>query len=242
MNNLTLEQLAEIQDRVHNATPGPWGVGNGTEIALDAKQDGPGCFSYTVKLATVIEDDDRQDDVYYLNPQTQPRTVASAEDDALFIAHARQDVEDLLAEVERLRVKLDAPCGSCHPCTNYADETWRAAGRTPPHVYAWDELRAEVERLRLDAKREEQATGNLIDERDNLHALLDRFADAVAPIEVIGEHSSGNDPWLNALDMVTSAAEVDRLKAQVQLMGAYLQRESLDAIDKALTEREAGAR
>jgi len=100
---ITPERLAEIQGRTDNATPGPWGVGNRTEIALDAKQDSPGCFSYTVKLATVIEDDDRQDDVYYLNPATQPRAVASAEDDALFIAHARQDVEDLLAEVKQLR-------------------------------------------------------------------------------------------------------------------------------------------
>jgi hypothetical protein len=103
---ITPERLAEIRNRTHNATPGPWGVGNRTEIALDVKQDGPGCFSYTVKLATVIEDDDRQDDVYYLNPQTQPRTVASAEGDALFIAHARQDVEDLLAEVDRLKAEL----------------------------------------------------------------------------------------------------------------------------------------
>jgi hypothetical protein len=107
MNNLTPERLAEIQDRVHNATPGPWGVGNRTEIALDVKQDGPGSFSYTVKLATVIDDDDRQDDVYYLNPQTQPRAVASAEDDALFIAHAQQDVEDLLAEVKTLRAQVN---------------------------------------------------------------------------------------------------------------------------------------
>jgi chromosome segregation ATPase len=31
---------------------------------------------------------------------------------------------------------------------------------------------------------------------------------------VIGEHSTGNDPWANARDMVTSAAEVDRLTAE----------------------------
>jgi hypothetical protein len=103
---LSCDRLAEIRKRAGHATPGPWGVGNRTEIALDAKQDGPGCFSYTVKLATVIEDDDRQDDLYYLNPTTQPRTVASAEDDALFIAHARQDVEDLLTEVDRLKAEL----------------------------------------------------------------------------------------------------------------------------------------
>ena len=59
----------------------------------------------------------------------------------------------LMGDVLSLSAKLDAPCGSCHPCTNYADETWRAAGRTPPHVHEWDELRAEGWRLegRLNA-------------------------------------------------------------------------------------------
>lgn len=58
------------------------------------------------------------------------------------------DVPKLLAEVDRLRAKLEGPCGSCHPCTEYSDETWRAAGRKPPHVSEWDELRAELDRLR----------------------------------------------------------------------------------------------
>ncbi|OPG13691.1 hypothetical protein [Microbispora sp. GKU 823] len=62
---------------------------------------------------------------------------------AKWLEHSAQYAAELLAEVERLRAKLDAPCGSCHPCTNYADETWRAAGRTPPHVAEWDALRAE---------------------------------------------------------------------------------------------------
>jgi hypothetical protein len=79
-------------------------------------------------------------------------------------------------------------------------------------------LRAENARLQREAVREERVTGDLIDERDRLHALLDRFAAAIAPIEVIGEHSSGNDPWLNALNMATSAAEVDDLRAELAEM------------------------
>jgi hypothetical protein len=55
----------------------------------------------------------------------------------------------------------------------------------------------------------------LIGERDALEDLLDRFAAAVAPVAVIGEHSSGNDPWANALDMVTPAAEVERLRKEL---------------------------
>ncbi len=56
------------------------------------------------------------------------------------------------AEVDRLRAKLDGPCGSCHPCTNYADETWRAADRKPPHVSQWDETQAELIQLRAIAQ------------------------------------------------------------------------------------------
>ena len=68
--------------------------------------------------------------------------------DAAFIAHARQDVPVLLAEVDRLRAQLGEPCGSCHPCTNWADETWRRAGRKPPTVVEWDEACAELADLR----------------------------------------------------------------------------------------------
>ncbi|MGI5161439.1 hypothetical protein [Microbispora sp. CA-102843] len=67
---------------------------------------------------------------------------------AKWLEHSAQYAKELLSQVEWLRAKLDAPCGSCHPCTNYADETWRAAGRTPPHVAEWDERRAELERLK----------------------------------------------------------------------------------------------
>ncbi|MFI7448153.1 hypothetical protein ACIBQX_11700 [Nonomuraea sp. NPDC049714] len=118
--------------------------------------------------------------------------------------------KDLLAEVDRLNAQIVT-----HDRLNRV-----AIGDWEREVAR---LKAENKRLRLDAEREEQATGNLIDERDNFHALLDRFAAAVAPIEVIGEHSSGNDPWVNALDMVTPAAEVDRLKAAVELLGGQLQ-------------------
>ncbi|MGC1213257.1 MAG: hypothetical protein WA890_18555 [Micromonospora sp.] len=80
-----------------------------------------------------------------------------------------EDVNDLLAELDKVRAELAEyaegnqrvaaalvkataqlakPCGSCHPCTNYRDETWRAAGRTPPHVIEWDDAQAELKALR----------------------------------------------------------------------------------------------
>lgn len=53
----------------------------------------------------------------------------------------------LLSDIKTLLEKLAGPCGSCHPCENYADETWRAADRKPPHVYEYDELTALVRHL-----------------------------------------------------------------------------------------------
>ena len=64
--------------------------------------------------------------------------------------HHAQDVADLFAEIKQLREQLDKPCGSCHPCTNYADETWRAAGRKPPHVIDWEDAQEEIKQLRAE--------------------------------------------------------------------------------------------
>ncbi|TYB69666.1 hypothetical protein FXF51_05760 [Nonomuraea sp. PA05] len=125
----------------------------------------------------------------------------------------------LLSEVDR----LNAYVNSIDRLNEIADADWKQEV---------DRLKAQVRRLEADAKRDEHTTGQLIDERDNLHALLDKFAEKVAPLEVIGEHSSGNDPWLNAMDLVTPAAEVDRLRAAVELLGTELQRGSTAFTDR----------
>lgn len=39
----------------------------------------------------------------------------------------------------------------------------------------------------------------VIDERDRAEDWADKLAAALAPADVIGEHSSGNNPWANAL-------------------------------------------
>lgn len=43
-----------------------------------------------------------------------------------------------------------------------------------------------------------------IDNRDRATDWADRLAYAIAPVERIGEHSNGNDPWSNALDIITA--------------------------------------
>ncbi|MFK0179012.1 hypothetical protein ACIQVR_23955 [Streptomyces xanthochromogenes] len=64
----------------------------------------------------------------------------------------------------------------------------------------------------------------LIDERDHREEVADKLAYAVAPEEVIGEHSSMNCPWENAFELITPMAEVDALRQEV----ARLRRENED--------------
>ena len=129
-------RLAEIQARAESATIGPWRV-------MDRPAELNGRPHVGVEAPHV-----ERWNVVALTGHTgeHPMNVPDAE----FIAHARDDVPFLLAEVARLRAQLDKPCGSCHPCQNYADETWRAAGRKPPHVYRWDETLATVTRLETE--------------------------------------------------------------------------------------------
>jgi hypothetical protein len=67
-------------------------------------------------------------------------TSVPAPSDTLAVSYP--DAPLYASDLQSLVEAFDKPCGSCHPCDNYADETWRAAGRKPPHVYQWDEARA----------------------------------------------------------------------------------------------------
>ncbi|MFE9372305.1 hypothetical protein ACFYM2_21395 [Streptomyces sp. NPDC006711] len=68
--------------------------------------------------------------------------------------------------------------------------------------------------------------GQLIDERDHRGDVADKLAYAVAPEEVIGEHSSMNCPWENAYELITPMAEVDALRQEV----ARLRQENEDLL------------
>ena len=50
-----------------------------------------------------------------------------------------------------------------------------------------------------DELHEREVTA-LIKERDYLQEMCDKLAACIAPDEVLGEHSSMNDPWTNALE------------------------------------------
>jgi hypothetical protein len=94
-----------------------------------------------------------------------------------------------------------------------------AEAREKVRICEQQTARIDREQQRLGEEQLKQIDRDLsdvIDERDSREALLDRFAAAVAPEEVIGEHSSGNCPWENALDLITPAAEVDALRQENQ--------------------------
>src|SRR5690606_21978359 len=75
---MTPEQLAAIRARAEAATPGPW---HDDQDGMVYSTCQPGC-------AVVIND------------------IDLAVEDAEFIAHAREDIPALVAEVERLQVEL----------------------------------------------------------------------------------------------------------------------------------------
>ena len=78
---MKLERLHEIKKRAEEATEGPWSDENGIVTA------------------------DKLLDRKYGEPEEVAETTQS-DADAEFIANARQDIPDLIAEVERLRTKL----------------------------------------------------------------------------------------------------------------------------------------
>jgi hypothetical protein len=135
------------------------------------------------------------------------------------------------------------------PPTDPATELRKAARRAPevlppalaelvqvelternPHGSYVQRLAAEVLALPADAVRlapadqpdDERATLDVIDERDNAQEWADKLAYAIAPESVIGEHSSSNNPWANALDHAKrQAAWLSALRAEVTQLREY---------------------
>lgn len=106
-------------------------------------------------------------------------TGAVGADQAQLANQLAQEVPGLLALIDDLRTKLAKPCGSCHPCDNYADETWRAAGRKPPHVTEWDETQAQLTRLRAELEQVREQRDAHASMADELRAELAAARDEV---------------------------------------------------------------
>lgn len=83
------------------------------------------------------------------------------------------------------------------------------------------------------ADENEAALTAALTERDYLEERLDELAYAVAPVEVIGEHSSANDPWANALDILHERAATR--EAVEQAVRAPLEARIAPLIEAAFT-------
>jgi hypothetical protein len=101
---LSDERLAEIEQRCAAATPGPWAVDldrpftlGGDTVSVDAMTGDGLCVEREV-CSCVLDTDGWPDGPEWLEDAANAR----------FLAHAREDVPALLAEVRRLRALLRA--------------------------------------------------------------------------------------------------------------------------------------
>lgn len=99
--------LDAIEARANDATSGPWGWYDGNDyadVAADYQSTGRGSYSCRQQIARIeadwsLDDPDRED---WDEDQASEQACADAE----FIAHSREDVPALVAEVRRLRELL----------------------------------------------------------------------------------------------------------------------------------------
>lgn len=71
------------------------------------------------------------------------------------------------------------------------------------------------DRLQAELDAMSEAVLSVIDERDRAQDWADRLAVALAPRDVIGDHSSGNNPWFNALSWACENPRSDAARAAV---------------------------
>lgn len=95
---ITQEEIEAIRERAKKATEGKWELADTTDGAWIVDDDGD-IISGTCERI----------------------------DDATFIAHARQDIPKLLAEIERLRNAISWGV-SCSGCSNQLAEDWEIIG------------------------------------------------------------------------------------------------------------------
>lgn len=95
---MTQEQLDAIQARVDGATDGPWSPW----LDQDGQPHMQGRLMVGVTAGVIPDGDTWVEGPDVNNPVAETYTP----EDRTFIAHAREDVPALLAEVERLRARL----------------------------------------------------------------------------------------------------------------------------------------
>ncbi len=77
-------------------------------------------------------------------------------------------------------------------------------------------LTVERDKLAKDLRYEESAHEDTIRHRDFCEEWADKLANAVAGVEVIGEHSNLNNPWEQAYDVMRSLEEFLAIEKQLE--------------------------
>lgn len=102
-DQLTEQQLNDIDARRQAATPGPWGVyESGTLIDIAADLEDTGCGYRARREICRLEDEPLDNDPTH-REWTAEEDWGQVQADAEFIAHAAEDVRALLACVRRLQ-------------------------------------------------------------------------------------------------------------------------------------------
>lgn len=121
--------------------------------------------------------------------------------------------DEFTAEAERLNAKVDELTAELAEARQQRD-THADIARTRAEVItdltrAVEGSEAKVTELTAQLERNGREHGDTIDDRDRYHQMADDLAEAIAKLTgvEIGEHSNMNDPWQNALQAGTEAAE-----------------------------------
>jgi hypothetical protein len=144
-DRLTDQQLADIDARQQAATAGPWGVyesGSMIDVAADLEETGCG---YRARRGIARFEDEPLDNDPTHREWTAEEDWAQVQADAEFVAHARQDVPALLAEVRALRSERDELRGKfADAAASLAEQVLRYGQRQREH----NADREELEQLR----------------------------------------------------------------------------------------------
>lgn len=120
----TEQKLNQIEALANAATPGPWDTyqyGGDSLIEIAADLEDTGC-GYRARRTVCRFDEEPLDNDPTHRDWTEEQDRAQVQADAAFIAHAREDVGALAAEVRRLRAELESERGHYKAGLRRADE------------------------------------------------------------------------------------------------------------------------
>jgi len=109
---MTDDELKAIKDRCEKATPGPWyPVATDDECSMNARYVGTNSRGWPRHDQQVGMNGERAEETIAITLLQYPRVADVADErwdeNADFIAHAREDIPKLIAEVERLKQAED---------------------------------------------------------------------------------------------------------------------------------------